>query len=278
MNLRPVSFEYKQGYGDSGATIQLGFVAEEAVKIDPRLVVFDAQGLPSGFNYPTYTAVLTSAIQEMNLNLEGIAGTNVPIPGSEPDTFVSAFFKNLESVFTGWLADAGNGIGNIFASSITVKNQLCINTTCINESQLQQLLNNLNSNGGGTASVSQSSPTPSSTADVPVITLIGDSTINLNVGDTYTEQGATATENLNAVAVVITGSVDTTTAGTYTIDYNATDSAGNKAVEVTRTVIVASAVTPSPSTDSSSTDSSSDSTSSPQTTSTTPDASAPSSN
>jgi hypothetical protein len=52
----------------------------------------------------------------------------------------------------------------------------------------------------------------------------------------------------DSVAVVISGSVDTTTAGTYTIKYNATDSAGNKAAEVTRTVIIGDGVqAPSPS-------------------------------
>jgi hypothetical protein len=49
---------------------------------------------------------------------------------------------------------------------------------------------------------------PDTTA--PVITLIGASTINLNVGDTYTEQGATATDNYDGditANIVITGAV-----------------------------------------------------------------------
>ena len=38
--------------------------------------------------------------------------------------------------------------------------------------------------------------------------------------------------------IVITGAVDTSNLGTYTRRYNVTDSSGNAAVEVTRTIIV----------------------------------------
>ncbi|MDP2938535.1 MAG: S8 family serine peptidase [Candidatus Omnitrophota bacterium] len=75
----------------------------------------------------------------------------------------------------------------------------------------------------------------------PVITLTGNATINLAIGQTYTELGATATDNVDgdvASHIIITGSVDTATAGTYYIDYNVSDAAGNNAEQKTRTVIV----------------------------------------
>jgi len=72
----------------------------------------------------------------------------------------------------------------------------------------------------------------------PTISLSGDQTITLTVGDTYTEPGATAIDDVDAtVQVVISGSVDTSTVGNYTITYTATDSSGNS-VSVTRTVQV----------------------------------------
>ena len=80
---------------------------------------------------------------------------------------------------------------------------------------------------------------PDTTA--PVITLNGASIINLNVGDTYNEQGATATDNLDGdltSSIVISGTVDTNTAGTYFVNYNVSDSSGNAANQVTRTVNV----------------------------------------
>ncbi|WP_204244180.1 immunoglobulin-like domain-containing protein, partial [Wocania ichthyoenteri] len=82
---------------------------------------------------------------------------------------------------------------------------------------------------------------PDTTA--PVITLNGASTIDLNVGDVYTEQGATANDNKDGditASVVVAGDVvDTNTAGTYVVTYNVSDTAGNAATQVTRTVNVA---------------------------------------
>ena len=74
----------------------------------------------------------------------------------------------------------------------------------------------------------------------PVITLTGDATLTLEVGATYNEQGATATDNYDAsVSVTIGGNtVDTNTVGTYTVTYDATDASGNTATQVTRTVNV----------------------------------------
>lgn len=101
----------------------------------------------------------------------------------------------------------------------------------------QDLYKDLLPGGGGVAASSY--PLPDTTA--PIITLTGNPTItlNLNVGDTYTESGATATDNIdNSVAVVITGTVNTSAVGTYIVHYNATDTAGNHAVEIIRTVTV----------------------------------------
>ncbi len=62
----------------------------------------------------------------------------------------------------------------------------------------------------------------------PVITLNGQSTITLEQGRNYIEAGATASDDRDgAVAVVMAGSVDTSTVGTYTLVYTAIDSAGN---------------------------------------------------
>ena len=79
---------------------------------------------------------------------------------------------------------------------------------------------------------------PDTTA--PVITLTGSSTINLNLGATFTNPGATATDNVDGnitSSITAAGSVDTSTAGTYTIVYSVLDTAGNSA-SVTRSVVV----------------------------------------
>jgi hypothetical protein len=87
------------------------------------------------------------------------------------------------------------------------------------------------------------SPTPYFNNDEgvgPVISLVGTSTLNLNVGDAYVELGATANDAVEGtVTATPSGSVDTTTAGTYTVTYSASDANENAATPVTRTVVVA---------------------------------------
>ena len=78
----------------------------------------------------------------------------------------------------------------------------------------------------------------------PVITLSGNSTITINQGASYTDAGATASDNLDgniSANIVTSGSVDTSTTGTYTITYTVSDAAGNSATPVTRTVQVTAA-------------------------------------
>jgi hypothetical protein len=77
----------------------------------------------------------------------------------------------------------------------------------------------------------------------PVIALIGDNPLLLANGATYTDPGATVTDNVDATRTIQgTGTVNTTAAGDYTITYNATDAAGNAAIAVLRTVRVAGPV------------------------------------
>ncbi|MES2285695.1 MAG: DUF5011 domain-containing protein [Bacteroidota bacterium] len=72
----------------------------------------------------------------------------------------------------------------------------------------------------------------------PVVTLNGAASQTISLQGTYTELGATATdEEDGAVTPVVSGTVNEDLAGTYTITYTATDAAGN-AGTATRTVIV----------------------------------------
>jgi len=77
---------------------------------------------------------------------------------------------------------------------------------------------------------------------IPVITLTGLAIIEIDINESYTDQGATATDAVDgdiSENIVVGGdTVDTTTAGTYVITYNVSDAADNAAVEVTRTVNV----------------------------------------
>jgi len=64
----------------------------------------------------------------------------------------------------------------------------------------------------------------------PVITLNGDANITLTRGDVYNELGATALDDVDGnLNVTISGEIDTSTVGSYTITYTAKDSAENEA-------------------------------------------------
>lgn len=90
---------------------------------------------------------------------------------------------------------------------------------------------------------------PEADITAPVITLLGNNPVQLTAGDSYADAGASASDNVDGnltSQIVTSGSVDSNTAGTYTIRYNVTDAAGNAANEVTRTVQVDAAEPPPP--------------------------------
>ena len=77
----------------------------------------------------------------------------------------------------------------------------------------------------------------------PVVTLTGAATVTVELGGTYTELGATATDASGTVTVVTTGTVDTDTVGSYTVTYTSTDASGNVGT-ATRTVNVVDTTAP----------------------------------
>ena len=91
-------------------------------------------------------------------------------------------------------------------------------------------------------------PAEAQDSKAPVLTLNGSTSMTLEVGSTYTEQGATAKDDKDGdltskIKTTITlnktkvAKVDTSKTGTYTITYEVTDSSGNTAKK-TRTVVV----------------------------------------
>lgn len=89
-----------------------------------------------------------------------------------------------------------------------------------------------NGTGGGT----------NPTNNAPNVVLVGSSTVDLDVGDTYTEQGATWTDiqdGSGTIASPTTGSVNTSVAGQYTLTYTYNDSGSPSLSDTaTRTVNV----------------------------------------
>lgn len=81
--------------------------------------------------------------------------------------------------------------------------------------------------------------------DEPIITLIGVTPLYVEFGTSYSEPGANVSDNYDSgLSVVITGTVNNSALGTYTINYNVTDSSTNAASQVSRSVIVRDTIAP----------------------------------
>jgi len=81
----------------------------------------------------------------------------------------------------------------------------------------------------------------------PEITLLGDNPMTIECGTQYDDPGATATDNYDgdiSANVVVTGGVDHTYPGSYSLKYNVQDSSGNPAEEKTRVVEVVDTTPP----------------------------------
>ena len=82
---------------------------------------------------------------------------------------------------------------------------------------------------------------------VPVITLIGQAEMTLQVGKQYIDGGATASDSFDGSLndkLTTANPVDTSKPGTYSISYDVEDSSGNKAVQVVRKVVVVDTESP----------------------------------
>ena len=83
---------------------------------------------------------------------------------------------------------------------------------------------------------------------IPIITLVGANPQTIEVGSPYVELGATALDNydgdITASVVVDASAVNTSVVGSYAVTNDVTDSSGNVATQITRTVDVVDTTIP----------------------------------
>jgi hypothetical protein len=94
-------------------------------------------------------------------------------------------------------------------------------------------------------------PPPGGDTTKPVIVLLGADVVSVLLDSAYVDRSATAMDNVDgdiSGKIVTVNNVDTSKLGVYTVTYDVTDAAGNKANRVTRTVNVTD-VPPSPDTE-----------------------------
>jgi hypothetical protein len=217
-----------------------------------------------GLTYERFTPFLVKGIQELDLNLHDMdtrvaaleANINNSDIGSQLGQYALDFFHDgVQSVVDGIVYMKGLVVGTLEVGSPTARTGVTLYDEITGDPYCLSIANGVSKttpgkcqvfgadpnalppqgggNGGGGNGGQGGDVTP------PAITLNGLGTIHIVVGETYNEEGATAADDVDgSVAVVVSGSVDTATPGTYTISYDASDAANNHAVTVTRTVYV----------------------------------------
>ncbi|MDE1944634.1 MAG: DUF5011 domain-containing protein, partial [Patescibacteria group bacterium] len=216
-----------------------------AAEVDANASTTAAQG--------TSIATLRSslaALQGVNLDLAAVASSTLDIastttPLDAAQAFAQGFFGSLFAHITSWLANSGNGIGNLFAAVIHT-NELCVKDAagadvCITGDQLAAAVSGAGAaalpgvttadttvtSQSSTGAASTASSTPSTSTDVtpPVVTLLGSAAMNITQGAAFTDPGATATDDTDGdltAKIVVSGAVDPATPGLYTLTYSAT--------------------------------------------------------
>ena len=134
--------------------------------------------------------------------------------------------------------DAGATANDAFHGSTPVTSSGSVNTNAVGTYQITYTATDLD---GNTATATRTVNVVDTTD--PVVTVTGANPATAELGGTYTDAGATASDASGSVAVVTSGTVDTSTLGAYTLTYTATDASGN-AGTATRTVNVVDTTAP----------------------------------
>jgi hypothetical protein len=105
-----------------------GVIAQEIMQTHPELVTMG----PNGYYMVSEPNPwkLVKGIQELDLQIEDIENIN--------STDATSFWGKVLA----WFGDASNGIKAFIADTVKARNDICIGETCINEAQLEQLMQN----------------------------------------------------------------------------------------------------------------------------------------
>ena len=231
----PATVEVGSTYTDAGATTDSGEAVTSSGTVDTNTL---------GVYTITYTATDSSGNQATATRTVNVVDTTIPVM-----TLIGSSTVTIEAGST--YTDAGasaldNYDGDITSSIVVVDN---VDTSALGSYTV--IYNVADSSGNNAIPLIRGVDVVDTTA--PIITINGASTVSIQVGSTYTDLGATATDNLDGdltASIAVNNNVDANTVGTYTVTYDVTDAAGNQAIQVTRTVNVDSAPNNAPSVDS----------------------------
>ena len=81
----------------------------------------------------------------------------------------------------------------------------------------------------------------------PVITIIGDNPLEINIGEDYTEFGASATDDIDGDItqdiLIDSSNLNTTLAGVYTVTYSVSDLSNNSTIEIREVIVIDNSIT-----------------------------------
>lgn len=140
-----------------------------------------------------------------------------------------------------------NGYSDQYSVSNIVFDHVAVNGTCIADArnglfQIGKFVSGVtfNCSSTGHGSVNPQDSSSSTDTTLPILYFIGPSTMSIPVGSVFTDPGVTATDNIEGditSRITSNGIVNTAVPGTYTVNYEVSDSSGNIA-RAARTIVV----------------------------------------
>ena len=183
-----------------------------------------------------------SAIQKALIGLVGVAAVNALTDDGYDDTIPPVITINGDNPATVELgatySDAGATAMDAFHGSTNVTASGNVDTTVVGSYTVTYTATDLD---GNTATATRTVNVVDTTS--PVVKVNGANPATVELGTSYSDAGATASDLSGTVSVVSSGTVDTDTIGSYTITYTSTDASGNVGT-ATRTVNVVDTTVP----------------------------------
>lgn len=201
------------------------------------------------FIFPTFTSGVPIQVQvsESGVDQKPVLTLVETTPGTTNvtlavgDTYVEPGFSAIDT-------EDGDISASVVASPNVINSPTLIDTSAPTTGDGYTITYNvIDSVGNAADPVTRNVKVLEADTTAPVITLLGDDPQYVEQGTSYIEAGATASDTRDgdiSANILVTGSVDANTAGTYTLSYNVNDAAGNSADTVTRSVTVRDTTAP----------------------------------
>ncbi|MCR4333795.1 MAG: hypothetical protein NUV60_02170 [Patescibacteria group bacterium] len=265
VNLKVATYRYT--IENQADPLRIGLIAEDTQSIAPEILSADGKGVDL-YKLATFTLsgvqaladkvasaeTRLTSLEERVAILERMAiGTKTDFADTATSTvatstpFSIGFISSLFGQITEWLADAGNGIGDLFAKTFHASEQICVDDQCLTKGDVKTLLDYVHAQ---TASVADNS----GSSGISISPVATSTTLSLEAAPTTdatsTTAMATTTEavltSLEVTTPIIITDVATSTEATTTTDTTTTIDASVTSSTTTDTLIAAPADTIAP--------------------------------